>query len=622
MGFFGKNDTPRWVDSDDLKWSPEAPLCDGVTAGSFGDFAPQRPADETPAAQAPRTPRLSLPRIAIGLAQGVGLFLLLQSRSLDLWPGRDGYLFSALSLAGLLAPLLLLEGLGEIPIALLGLWTAIAAAALASLGLYHHWRIAGSDQVHAGLGLVALAALALVIIQAWLRAGVRDKKLIANYRTCFDVTWTLAARLVVWAIVAGAAWALVGSGNSLMNWLRAHYPDFHTVLDPSRLILPLVAVASAAGFALTAGTSWTRRLARKTLLACLTIALPACVAAAVALLAAHLLMTPQPVWLLLACAALLLAGFSASYRAGARRGLWRRISEFAAAFLIAALMVVAALALRERVLALGWTPFRIYGALAVLFLGLYGIAYSFAGLISIGGGRWMQRVEIFNRVLAALLAASCILLCTPLADPLQLAVRSQAARLANGADPAAFDFTWLKRDGARFGNRALQDMTSSAAPEIARDAAIALSTAPGADTPPPSQMGANITVRTPGARLPETLLRRDWSNVPGAVPPCLTRARLACDAWFLDLDRDGAPEILLVYGTDARWWASVMKRDVRGSWNPVASFASPACRGTLTAMRKGDLYMVDPAPTWQDILVAGFRLTAKPGPKPDLPCPR
>jgi hypothetical protein len=127
-------------------------------------------------------------------------------------------------------------------------------------------------------------------------------------------------------------------------------------------------------------------------------------------------------------------------------------------------------------------------------------------------------------------------------------------------------------------------------------------------------------VRTPGARLPETLLRRDWSNVPGAVPPCLTKSALACDAWFLDLDRDGAAEILLVYGTDARWWASVMKQRP-GGWVPAASFASPACRGTLSAMRKGDLYMVDPAPTWQDILVAGFRLTAKAGPKPDLPCP-
>ena len=625
MGFFRKDEDPRWVDNDDLKWSPDAPLFYGkgfATDDSFGNFAPERPADEVavPAPPMPKAPRLWLPRLVIGLAQGMGLFLLLQSRTLNQWPGNDGYLFSALALAGLFAPLLLLEGLGEIALPALLLWTAIAAAALSSVGLYHHRRLQTGEQVHAGLGLIALAALALVIAQAWLRAGMRDRMIIASYRSCSDVTWTLAARLLVWAAMAGMAWALVGSGNSLVNWLRAHYPDFHPAFDPSRLVLPLVGVASAAAFALTAGSSWTRRLTRNTLLACLTIALPVLGFGALLLLAVNLVIAPQPLWAFLTGATLLLIAVNASYRAGGRRGAWRRYSELAAAFLIAALAFCAALALRARVAELGWTHIRIYAALAVAMLALYGLAYSFAALIGIGGGRWMQRIEPANRALALLLLVAGILLCTPLADPLKLAVNAQSARLANGADPATFDFAWLKQEGVRFGRQALDEMSRSAAPEIARDATIALSTTPDAAAPPPSQIGANITVRTPGARLPETLLRRDWSNVPGAVPPCLTKPALACDAWFLDLDRDGAAEILLVYGTDARWWASVMKQRP-GGWVPAASFASPACRGTLSAMRKGDLYMVDPAPTWQDILVAGFRLTAKAGPKPDLPCP-
>ena len=33
-------------------------------------------------------------------------------------------------------------------------------------------------------------------------------------------------------------------------------------------------------------------------------------------------------------------------------------------------------------------------------LELYGLAYSAAVLIGIGGGRWMQRIETANRVLA------------------------------------------------------------------------------------------------------------------------------------------------------------------------------------------------------------------------------
>jgi Domain of unknown function (DUF4153) len=519
----------------------------------------------------------------------------------------------------LFAPLLLLEGLGEIALPVLLFWTAGAAAALSSVGLYHHWRLQTGEQVHAGLGLIATTALALVIAQAWLRAGMRDRKFFAGYRACFDTTWTLAPRLLVWGCVVACAWAVIGSGNSVMNWLRAHHPGFHPVFDPSQLILPAVGIAGAAGFALTAGSSWTRRLTRKTLLACLTIALPVLAFGAVLLLAANVVTAPQPLWAFLAGATLLLLAVIASYRAGARRAAWRRTSELAGAFLIAALAFCAARALSLRVDAFGWTHIRIYAALAIAMLALYGLAYSFAAIIGIGGGRWMQRIEPANRVLALLLLAVCVSLCTPLADPLKLAVNAQTARLAHGADPATFDFAWLKQEGVRFGRQALDDMTRSASPEIARDAAVTLSTTPDTSAPPPSQIGANITVRTPGARLPGTLLNRDWSGVAGAVPPCLTKPALACDAWFLDLDRDGVTEILLVYGTDARWWASVMKQR-SGGWAPVASFASPACRGTLTAMRKGDLYMVDPAPTWQDILVAGFRLTAKPGPKPDLPC--
>ena len=58
MGFFRKDEDPRWVDNDDLKWSPDAPLFYGkgfATDDSFGNFAPSRPADEvaTPAAPAP-----------------------------------------------------------------------------------------------------------------------------------------------------------------------------------------------------------------------------------------------------------------------------------------------------------------------------------------------------------------------------------------------------------------------------------------------------------------------------------------------------------------------------------------------------------------------------------------
>jgi len=619
MGFFRKDEAPRWVDDADLSWTPEEPLTHAPRFGAAADFAaPPRPTTETSEPW-----RFTLPapsRLAIGVAQGFGLYLLVQARAHGMWPGNDPYLFAALSLAGLFAPLVLLEGLGEIPLSLLSLWTGAVAAGMAYLGIYHHWRIQGPEQIHAGLGLALAAALMLVIAQALLRATVKDRRPLPEYRTAFHVTWTLLARLTVWAMITGIAWAVIGSGNSLFNWLRAHYPNLHLVIDPALLTLPLVALASAAAFDMTASGS--KRFMRKALLACLTIALPLLVVTSALVLMSHITAVPVRLAWLLGLAVMLVIAINASYRGETKRGRWRKVSEAIAAFLIAALAIASAAALHTRVAQFGWTAPRIEMAVAIVMVGLYGALYSAAALIGLGGGRWMQRIELVNLGLAPLLFLACVALSTPLADPLRLAVQAQSHRLASGAvDPALFDFDWLRRDGVRFGQQALVAMTRAPSPEIARDAAIALATPPRSDTPPPSEIGANITMRTPGARLPNTLLAQDWSTKGANVPPCLTKPRLACDAWSMDLDRDGKPEFLLVYGTDARWWASVLKE--RGNqWNAVASFASPPCRGTLTAMRKGNLYAVEPAPTWQDLFVAGFRLTAKPAPRADLPCPR
>ena len=115
------------------------------------------------------------------------------------------------------------------------------------------------------------------------------------------------------------------------------------------------------------------------------------------------------------------------------------------------------------------------------------------------------------------------------------------------------------------------------------------------------------------------MLTQDW-HAAGTVPPCLIKPALSCDAWMLDLDRDGMNEVLRVYGTDARWWAAVLKQQGEG-WTAAASFASPHCRGTLEALRSGRFTLADPLPGWRDLLVAGMRLNAKPAEGAELPCP-
>lgn len=624
---FRKEPAPRWVDGADLHWTPEEPLFYGsgfASDESFGNFA-RGPAPERvvprKAANTSHAPNLLLVRLGIGMAQGLGLYALLQLRAAGAWPGSDPYLFAALALAGLFSPLVLLEGLGEIPTTLLLLWTGIVAALLASLGLYHHWRIQGPEQAHAGLALVLLTGLMLVTAQALLRAAVRDGKVFAGYRASFDAAWTLIARLAVWLLITGLVWALVGSGNSLFNWLRANYPMLRLTMEPTLLTLPLVGFVSAGALHLTATDAWPRRQARNALLACCTVALPILVIVSAVIVIACLRLGPPVMALSLSLALLLVIAINASYRGESPRGKWRKYPEFAAAFLSVALVGMAWAALQARVTEFGWTSARIYAGATLALLGLYGFGYSAAALISIGGGRWMQRIEPVNRVMALLLMAVCLALASPLADPLQLAVTAQTARLQTGkVDPAVYDFDYLHREGVRFGQQALAAMAQSGSPEIARDAAVTLASARGGDVPTPTEIGANITVHTAGARLPSSLLVQDWMAAGPNVPPCLTRPALSCDAWFLDLDRDGANEILLVYGTEARWWAAVLKENLQG-WAAAAAFASPSCRGTLAALRSGRFALADPLPGWRDLLVAGMRISAKPAQTAELPCP-
>lgn len=639
---------PRWVDSEALRWTPPQPLTGEPRASKAEPAASNDQAESpqpvillpAPATQQPQTephtdspPQLAqaaappLPananrapawteaRLLIGAGQGLCLYLLLQTRALHLWPGSDPLLFAGLSLPLLLAPLLFLEGLGTMPRTWLSAWCGGAALMLASLGLYHHWRIQGIGQPHAGLALALLCALWLTTAHVWMRAIARTGTLIPAYVTLFDTGWTVAARLCVWAAVTATAWAMLGAGNSAINALRAQFPLLSGT-TPSLVILPLVGMASAGAFALTAGGR--ARAVRAALLTVLTLALPVLIGAALLLPA---MMTTMSAWAALGLALALLLALNASYGGGLPRNRWRHGWEGIAPFAMLALLAIAALDLHARVAAFGWTAPRIQAAAIAFALALYALGSAASVLIALGGGRWMQRLEIINPILSLAVVAGCLALASPLADPLKLAVDAQAARLRAGADPDMFDFAWLKNRGGRFGAEALMRLAIGPSPDIARAASAALTAPPDADAPPPSQIGANITVRTPGARLPDALLAQDWVHAPGPVPPCLTKPALACDAWFLDLDGDGAREILLVHGTDARWWASVLKQ-VGGQWHAAASFASPRCHGLLTALRQGRFQQVAPLPGWRDLLVAGLRITAKQGPAPEPPCPK
>jgi hypothetical protein len=207
-----------WINTPAFNWTPETPLRlepqfaadTGISSAPAVDaeiaeprFEPApRPAAEMPAPQPRFTPAVAqgvaaqpglfLPRMGVGLAQGLALLALFTARV-----NLDPYFFSAAIMVLLFAPLLVLAGLGRMRLVPLLLWTGFAAALLAASGAYHHWRTLSSDGGHPGLALLVLTSLFLFagqsLVQAGAQAGAKDYA--AHYRSA----WRLAIRIVICA---------------------------------------------------------------------------------------------------------------------------------------------------------------------------------------------------------------------------------------------------------------------------------------------------------------------------------------------------------------------------------------------------------------------------------------
>ena len=82
----------------------------------------------------------ALARIAIGLMQGVALYLLQQAFEAKTWPATDGMTFAPLLVVAILVPTIVVAGLGNMRLRTLAAWTAVATAVCAGLAMYNIFR--------------------------------------------------------------------------------------------------------------------------------------------------------------------------------------------------------------------------------------------------------------------------------------------------------------------------------------------------------------------------------------------------------------------------------------------------------------------------------------------------
>ena len=443
---------PRSVDKPGSAWAPEPPRF---------KIPPKNPAPGG-ARQGQPLPAF-VPRLAIGRGQGLLLAVLFYCRDRQLWHGDR--ILAALIMAVTFAPPLLLQGLGRIPLRPLLSWTAFAAAWLAGLGVYHHWRMDGADAGHAGLWLGGFVFLFLLIGQALLLGHARGGPGPVRYPMLYESSWRLAIEVALCAFIALLVWA---AWVACQDWL--HLGGAASPL--SYLATPLITLSLAAAAQFRAGPAL-HVLKRGSVMA-FTAVLPL----VVVLAAFTILVASRGLWRVPFAAAgmeglLLVIAINASYRGGSEwRPLWRRRAEFAAAFLLMPMTILAAVSLKARIAQLGFTAPRVIALSSLLLLCANALTYAGAALISLGGGRWMARIEGANLLMAFVALSLSAALASPLADPVRMAVASQNWRIAHGrVAPEAFDYAYLRNSGLRFGHDVLIQMAhGKAGPAVGRGA--------------------------------------------------------------------------------------------------------------------------------------------------------
>ena len=199
-------------------------------------------------------------------------------------------------------------------------------------------------------------------------------------------------------------------------------------------------------------------------------------------------------------------------------------------------------------------------------------------------------------------------------DPARLSVADQMRRLEEGAIAAdQFDYKFLRFEAARYGREALERLAARKDQPPFADAANRADKTLQMKTPrdpvaiPPRELAAAITVYPSGQTLPARFLEKTWvegGKESSRLPAC-PRSNAKCDAFFVDLDGDGAAEIVLM-AAPPDTGAGVFKAGSDGEWTYVSGLTNTSCPGVRDALRSGNFQPADPS--FREIEAAGARL--------------
>lgn len=583
---------------------------------------------------------IAILRAAIGLLQGLALYLVYLAYDADTWPATNGLVFAPLLLIALFIPLVVSQALGTLRLRTLAIWAAAATVIIGGLAFYDVWHAWPVDygpgdpplarpRILPSAELTIALFAGLFIAHSLVTAGDLDRRFIADYTTHFDVAWKLAVQAALAAAFTGAFWGLLRLGAGLFELIDIDV--FIELIQERWFAIPATTLAVSAALHVTDVRADIVRGIRTLGLSLLSWLLPLMTLIAAGFLATLVFAGVQPLWDTQFATALLLIAFgalvillNAAYQDGHVERATPRVLRYPgslAALVLVPLAALAAYALFLRVEQYGWTATRIYASACALVAAFYAGGYAVAAIRS---EPWLKRIEQWNFYGALATLAVLLALFSPIADPYRISVASQVARLESGVvTPEQFDFANLRWEGGRFGQAALERLkatTEGPRAEYVRESAsrALVATNRSVRRVDPDIARANVNVHPAGATLPPAFLAQDWSGV--AAPACIQGFRTAsCDAWLMDLDADGMDEIAVLdrflvhvfHLTDQMEWARV------GNWS-----LPPGCAALPAEMVAGRFATAPPEPNrWPDLEISGLRFRMRETSPPMPACP-
>ncbi len=557
---------------------------------------------------------VTIRRLAIGLTQGVALYLMFKAYELKVWPATELTAFQALLLPLLFVPLAAIHADGHLPRRAVFTWLGAAALGCALVGFFDGYRYPHVLDVNTwepGAMLVG-TAFGLFISEALLLAAHADGRRVPSYPTYFDAISKHAVQVVAAAAFTGVLWLLLTLGSELFQLIKLNFLE--NLFDEEWFSIPVTTLALATAIHSTDMRYGLVHGIRTLALTLLSWLLPVLTLIAAGFLVSLPFTGLQPLWdtrfaagLLLAVAAALIVLTNAAYQDGAPENQPRTVLKGAmmlAMALPAPLIAIAAHALYLRVAQYGWTTDRVLALACVLIGACFGLGY-LAALAK------RERLEATNLIASFSAVAVLFSLFTPIVDPARISVSSQMARLMDGRISAEmFDYKYLRFEGGRYGAAALAGMQTgefkiAGAAERAAQAAALTRRYPGEEPMDGKSLALNIAVADGGA-LPANFLAQDWMGVEKVgYPNCMRMQAEKCEAVLLDLDADGTEEMVLIpEGADT---PPTIFSYQDGRWSRAGSFPRRlACEDMRTLLRSGAL---STAPSrWPDLEIGGLRM--------------